>query len=138
MAAGCADERDWPSSALRTVMVLELARRGFAEGRNLVVLPRWGSGNDIEALAKAAQALADAKSDVIVAVSLPAVWAARAAPDTRSSRPLLTIRSGTDGCIRKITGSPNAAFVEQSVLRTGSDAYSASRIADTCVLPNAW
>jgi putative ABC transport system substrate-binding protein len=74
---------DWPTSALRTVMVPELARRGFTEGRNLVVLPRWGSGNDIEALAKAAQALADAKSDVIVAVSLPAVRAAlRAAPET--------------------------------------------------------
>ena len=74
---------DWPTSTLRTVMVPELARRGFAEGRNLVVLPRWGSGNDDEALAQAARALADAKSDVIVAVSLPAVRAAlRAAPDT--------------------------------------------------------
>jgi putative ABC transport system substrate-binding protein len=60
-------------------MLPELARRGFAEGRNLVILPRWGSGNDDKALAQAAQALADAKSDVIVAVSLPAV---RAAPDT--------------------------------------------------------
>ena len=59
---------DWPTSALRTVMVPELACRGFTQGRNLVVVPRWGSGNDDKALAQAAQALADAKSDVIVAV----------------------------------------------------------------------
>jgi putative ABC transport system substrate-binding protein len=71
---------DWPTSSLHIVMVPELARRGFVEGRNLVVLPRWGSDGDLDRLA---ENLAMAKPDVIVAVSTDAVRAAMtAAPNT--------------------------------------------------------
>jgi putative ABC transport system substrate-binding protein len=74
---------DWPTSALHLIMVPELARRGFVEGRNLTVLPHWGSGEDRAELARMARMLAETKPDVIVAVSLPAVQAAqRAAPMT--------------------------------------------------------
>jgi putative ABC transport system substrate-binding protein len=74
---------DWQASSLRLVMVPELARRGFVEGRNLTLLTHWGSGEDSAALARAAQMLATTKPDVIVAVSLPAVQAVqRAAPMT--------------------------------------------------------
>jgi putative ABC transport system substrate-binding protein len=43
---------DWPTSSLHLVMIPELARRGFVEGRNLVVLPRWGSNRDLDRLAE--------------------------------------------------------------------------------------
>ena len=33
---------DWPAdTTMHSVMIPELARRGFVEGKNLVVLPRW-------------------------------------------------------------------------------------------------
>src|SRR5580698_10740777 len=75
---------DWPAdTTMHTVMIPELARRGFAEGRNLVLLPRWGGNVDSEQLARLAQDLAMAKPDVIVAVSPRAITAAmKAAPQT--------------------------------------------------------
>jgi putative ABC transport system substrate-binding protein len=75
---------DWPSdTTMHSVMIPELARRGFIEGRNLVVLPRWGGNTDPEQLARLAQDLAAAKPDVIVAVSPRAIAAAmKAAPQT--------------------------------------------------------
>jgi putative tryptophan/tyrosine transport system substrate-binding protein len=74
---------NWAESALYHVMVPELGRRGFVEGRNLVVLPYWGMGSDPAPLARAARRLVAANPDVIVAVSREAVQAARAeAPQT--------------------------------------------------------
>ncbi len=74
---------DWATSSLRTIIVPELARRGFIEGHNLVVLPRWGMGYDHDTLAREAEILAATKPDVIVAVSGPAITAAmKAAPKT--------------------------------------------------------
>jgi putative ABC transport system substrate-binding protein len=75
---------DWPAdTTMHTVMIPELARRGFVEGRNLVVLPRWGGNVDSEQLARLAQDLATAKPDVIIAVSPRAITAAmKAAPQT--------------------------------------------------------
>jgi putative ABC transport system substrate-binding protein len=68
---------DWPAdTTMHSVMMPELARRGFVEGKNLVVLPRWGGNID-----SLAQDLASAKPDVIVAVAPRAISAAmRAAP----------------------------------------------------------
>lgn len=73
---------DWPAdTTMHTVMIPELARRGFVEGKNLVVLPRWGGNLDSEQLARLAQDLAAAKPDVIVAVAPRAISAAmKAAP----------------------------------------------------------
>ncbi|MCK1368469.1 ABC transporter substrate-binding protein [Bradyrhizobium sp. 62] len=70
---------DWPADAtMHGVMIPELARRGFVEGKNLVVLPHWG---DPEQLARLAQELAATKPDVIVAVAPRAISAAmKAAP----------------------------------------------------------
>jgi len=63
---------DWPAdTTMHSVMIPELSRRGFVEGKNLIVLPRWGS--NVESLA---QDLASAKPDVIVAVSPRAISAA--------------------------------------------------------------
>ena len=75
---------DWPAdTSMHSVMLPELARRGFVEGRNLVVLPRWGSDFDLDKLTQLAQDLAAAKPDVIIAVSPPAISAAmKAAPQT--------------------------------------------------------
>ena len=75
---------DWPADVtMHKVMIPELARRGFVEGRNLVVLPRWGGNVDSEQLAQLAQDLAAAKPDVIIAVSPRAIAAAtKAAPKT--------------------------------------------------------
>jgi putative ABC transport system substrate-binding protein len=75
---------DWPAdTTMHTVMIPELARRGFVEGRNLIVLPRWGGNVDSEQLARLAQDLAAAKPDVIIAVSPRAITAAmKAAPQT--------------------------------------------------------
>jgi putative ABC transport system substrate-binding protein len=82
MATGRADAVDWPAdTTMHSVMIPELARRGFAEGRNLVVLPRWGGNIDSEQLARLARDLAAAKPDVIIAVSSKAITAAmKAAP----------------------------------------------------------
>jgi putative tryptophan/tyrosine transport system substrate-binding protein len=68
---------DWPAdTTMHTVLMPELARRGFIEGRNLIVLPRWGI--DVDTLA---QDLASAKPDVIIAVAPRAISAAmKAAP----------------------------------------------------------
>jgi putative ABC transport system substrate-binding protein len=75
---------DWPAdTTMHTVMLPELARRGFVEGRNLVVLPRWGGNGDPNQLARLAQDLATAKPDVIVAVGPNAIKAAmQATPQT--------------------------------------------------------
>lgn len=75
---------DWPADiSMHNVMLPELARRGFVEGRNLVVLPRWGSVSDLDKLTQLAQDLAAAKPDVIIAVSPFAISAAmKAAPQT--------------------------------------------------------
>jgi putative tryptophan/tyrosine transport system substrate-binding protein len=75
---------DWPAdTTMHSVMLPELARRGYVEGRNLVVLPRWGGNVDTEQLARLAQDLAAAKPDVIIAVSPRAITAAmKAAPQT--------------------------------------------------------
>src|SRR3954468_611788 len=63
---------DWPAdTTMHSVMIPELARRGFIEGKNLVVLPRWGGNID-----SLAQDLASAKPDVIVAVAPRAISAA--------------------------------------------------------------
>jgi putative ABC transport system substrate-binding protein len=57
-------------------MIPELARRGFVEGKNLMLLPRWGGNLD-----SLAQDLASAKPDVIVAVAPKAISAViKAAP----------------------------------------------------------
>ena len=68
---------DWPAdTTMHSVMIPELARRGFVEGKNLVVLPRWGGNVD-----SLAQDLVSAKPDVIVAVAPRAISAAmKAAP----------------------------------------------------------
>src|SRR3984957_15808015 len=70
---------DWPAdTTMHSVMIPELARRGFVEGKNLLILPRWG--DNIDSLA---QDLASAKPDVIVAVAPRAISAAmKAAPQT--------------------------------------------------------
>jgi ABC-type uncharacterized transport system substrate-binding protein len=75
---------DWPAdTTMHTVMIPELARRGFVEGRNLVVLARWGGNLDSAQLTRLAQDLAASKPDVIVAVSPKAIAAAmEAAPQT--------------------------------------------------------
>ena len=57
---------DWQAdTTMHTVMLPELARRGFVEGGNLVVIPRSGG---LDRLTPLAQDLAAAKPDVIVAV----------------------------------------------------------------------
>jgi putative tryptophan/tyrosine transport system substrate-binding protein len=75
---------DWPAdTTMHTIMIPELARRGYVEGKNLIVLPRWGGGGDLDHLSRLAQDLASVKPDVIVAVSPNAVLAAtRASPQT--------------------------------------------------------
>ena len=70
---------DWTESSVYQVMLPELARRGFVEGRNLVVLPYSGIGSNPTALESAARTLAAADPDVVVAVSPEAVQVARAA-----------------------------------------------------------
>ena len=111
---GFADERvwrlgvltpfDWPSDAtMHSVMLPELARRGYVEGKNLIVLPRWGSGGDLSRLA---QDLASAKPDVIVAVSPTAIIAAtKASPQT----PI----------VASFTADPVVEGVAQSLARPG-------------------
>jgi putative tryptophan/tyrosine transport system substrate-binding protein len=75
---------DWPAdTTMHTVMLPELARRGFVEGRNLIVLPRWGSNDDLDQLARLAQDLAAAKPDAIIAVGPTAIKATmNASPQT--------------------------------------------------------
>ena len=74
---------DWRASSTNSILIPELARRGFVEGRNLIVLPRGGSNTDLDKLTLLAQDLATAQPDVIVAVSPNAVLAAmKAAPRT--------------------------------------------------------
>ncbi len=75
---------DWAAdTTMHNVMIPELARRGYVEGRNLVVLPRWGSNIDMEQLDRLAEDLSIGKPDVIVAVSPNAVAAAKkASPQT--------------------------------------------------------
>jgi putative tryptophan/tyrosine transport system substrate-binding protein len=75
---------DWAAdTTMHSVMLPELARRGFVDGRNLIVLPRWGSNADLDQLARLAQDLAAAKPDVIIAVGPNAIKAAmKASPRT--------------------------------------------------------
>jgi putative tryptophan/tyrosine transport system substrate-binding protein len=75
---------DWPADVtMQQVLIPELARRGFVDGRNLVVLPRWGGNVNSEQLARLAQDLVADKPDVIIAVSPNAIAAAmKAAPQT--------------------------------------------------------
>lgn len=63
----------------RDTTLPELARLGFAEGRNLVVDARAGEG---AALAAAARALAATRPDAIIAIGPEAMRAARAATDS--------------------------------------------------------
>jgi len=72
---------DWPADdVMHTVLIPELARRGYVEGRNLVILPHWGNFDQIPQLA---EDLAGDKPDVIVAASSIAVAAAmKASPQT--------------------------------------------------------
>src|SRR5580704_17537142 len=58
---------------MHTVMLPELARRGFVEGGNLIVIPRSGG---LDHLTQLAVDLAKAKPDVIVAVGPFAIKAA--------------------------------------------------------------
>jgi putative tryptophan/tyrosine transport system substrate-binding protein len=98
---------DWPAdTTMHSVMIPELARRGFVEGKNLVVLPRWGSGGDLDHLSRLAQDLALAKPDVIVAVSPNAILAAmKASPQT----PI----------VASFTSDPVVEGVAQSLARPG-------------------
>lgn len=65
---------DWEAdTTMHTVMLPELARRGFAEGGNLIVMPRSGG---LDHLTQLAVDLAKAKPDVIVAVGPFAIKAA--------------------------------------------------------------
>ncbi len=75
---------DWQAdTTMHTVMLPELARQGFVEGRNLVVIARSGGNLDLDLLTQLAQDLATAKPDVIVAVSPNAIKAAmKATPQT--------------------------------------------------------
>lgn len=72
---------DWQAdTTMHTVMLPELARRGFVEGGNLIVIPRSGG---LDRLALLAVDLAKAKPDVIVAVGPFAIKAAmNASPRT--------------------------------------------------------
>jgi putative ABC transport system substrate-binding protein len=60
-------------------VLLELARRGFVEGRNLVVEQRTGPAAQLPVLARG---LAEMRPDVILTVGLPAARAAHAATQT--------------------------------------------------------
>ena len=77
---------DWPAdTTMHSVMMPELARRGFVEGRNLVVLPRWGRPMlDSGTIGPACTGHSpQPNSDVIVAVAPRAIAAAmKAAPQT--------------------------------------------------------
>jgi putative ABC transport system substrate-binding protein len=65
-------------SGIDVTVVPELARRGFVEGRNLVIVRR-SSGADLDRLGGLARDLVAQKLDAIIAVGLPAVRAAMAA-----------------------------------------------------------
>ena len=67
------------AGAVGSIILHDLAARGFVEGRNLVVVSRVGTEDQMPALA---QALVSDKPDVIVATSDWAVHAARAATST--------------------------------------------------------
>ena len=68
-------------------VLLELARRGFVEGRNLVVEQRVGP---VERLPDLARGLAEMHPDLIFAIGLPA---ARAAHDATQSVPIIAVSS---------------------------------------------
>ena len=59
----------------------ELRQRGYVEGRNLAIEPRWAEGTP-ELLSQLASELVRLKVDLIVAWSTPAVTAARQATAT--------------------------------------------------------
>jgi putative ABC transport system substrate-binding protein len=41
---------DWRANSTNSILIPELARRGFVEGRNLIVLRRGGSNTDLDKL----------------------------------------------------------------------------------------
>jgi putative tryptophan/tyrosine transport system substrate-binding protein len=81
------DDRIWrlgvlspgESPAIRNVTLTELARQGFAEGRNLVVEERVGTTDRLPALARE---LVRTKPDAVIAVSNGAIRALREATKT--------------------------------------------------------
>ena len=110
----------WAESSLSQVMVPELARRDVVEGRNLIVLPYWGSGSDPAALCRAARTLAAADPDVVVAVSTEAVgrreWHHRALRSSRRSR-----NSVRDG-VAKSLSRPGGMVTSIAMLAIEGDA----------------
>lgn len=91
-APAAADDRLWRVGYLtsggsslgtvRSATMRALAESGYHEGRNLELVARWANGNP-ERLPGLARELADAKVDVIIAVSNAAIAAAMdAAPNT--------------------------------------------------------
>jgi putative ABC transport system substrate-binding protein len=73
---GPGDATSWPLSPVRAITIPELAKLGFVEGRNLAVDARYGPE---PSLPEFARDLVDGAPDVIVAVSRPAILAARQA-----------------------------------------------------------
>jgi putative ABC transport system substrate-binding protein len=70
--------------------VPELAKRGFVEGRNLILETRSGEPHEISALAKE---LVDSKPDVVVAASIPVI---RAVASASSQVPIVGAFFGSD------------------------------------------
>jgi putative tryptophan/tyrosine transport system substrate-binding protein len=101
-------------SAVRSVMLPYLAKRGFVEGRNLAVDVRVGAEAQMPELA---QALVAAKADVIIAASDWALHAARAATTTI---PIVASPIGTD---------PVRAGVAESWARPGGNVTGVCLIA---------
>ena len=93
---------------IRTVTLPELAKSGFAEGRNLIFDPRSTDGV-FERLPAAARDLVEARPDVILAVGPGAIRAAKAATSTI---PILMTFAGED---------PVAAGWVQSYARPGGN-----------------
>jgi putative ABC transport system substrate-binding protein len=83
--------KDAAYSARKTA-IAELARFGFIEGKNLVVEERYANG-DASRLAALARELAAARPDVIIAVSNPAIQAAK---DAAPSVPIIMAFAGED------------------------------------------
>jgi putative ABC transport system substrate-binding protein len=75
---------------IHRLVVPELAKRGFVEGRNLTLETRFGQLHDIPKLARD---LVDTKPDVIVAASIPVI---RAVASASSHIPIVAAFFGTD------------------------------------------
>jgi putative tryptophan/tyrosine transport system substrate-binding protein len=97
---------DWPTDVvMHTVLIPELARLGFVEGRNLVILPHWGNFDQLPFLA---EDLAKSKPDVIVAASSIAVAAAMKA-------------SAKTPIVASFIGDPVQEGVAESLSRPGGN-----------------